>query len=697
MNYTISTINHRSKYFEQVIQLGEANKKTLGFFPRGAFEQHAVKKQIIIAVDDETDIVQGYLLYGLSRRKMLASIVHLCIDTKQRGRGMTRELFSALKEQTKQGYKAIRVHCRVDYDANSLWPKLGFQNVGEKAGRSKDGKTTLGIWMFDHGHPTLFSYAEQQSENIKVAIDANVFYQLQYPEVAGNEESITLWEPWLEIDLYLTPEIFNEIARNKNKTKKEKTRKFAYSFPISKSSDDEYESTREKVFSLLPKAKNISDESDRRQLARAISAGILFFVTRDRFLLDQRDLLHKEFGVLVIQPSDLILQRDEVLRQAEYFPSRLAGSQIKIEKVHTQQTKELLGSFLAPQEETKGKFNHKLQIYLSDPRTYETSIVRDFDKSLALMVQEKRDTEILIPLLRLERKPISKIMIRYLINKIILDSSKAGIHVVRISDKYLSETVLDALKEYGFVKISKEWIKISFQEILNTSELLNMLSSRKWEDNAKHVVQSIIQALNAVSIKETELMLEIEKTLWPLKITDIDIPTFVVAIQPDWAMHLFDDTIANQNLFGSNSALMFNTENVYYRSARPKYPSAPSRVLWYVSKGKGKYQNTMQLKACSYVDGVDIGKPKELFRQYKKLGIYSWEQVFSIAKKDLDKDLMVFLFSKTEVFVHPISNDELQIIWKEDGKKFNIFGPIKISQERFLKLYSIGQGKDNKK
>ncbi|MEA3350237.1 MAG: GNAT family N-acetyltransferase, partial [Chloroflexota bacterium] len=206
MNYTILQIDHTSKYFEQVIQLGEANKKTLGFFPRGAFEYHAIKKQIIVAVDDESDTLLGYLLYGLSRRKMLASIVHLCIDENQRGRGITRALFSELKEQTKQGYKAIRVHCRTDYDANSLWPKLGFQAIREIPGRSKDGTTTLRVWMFDYGHPTLFSYAKNQSSKVKVAIDANVFFQLQHPQVEGHEESLTLLEPWLDIDLYLTPE-----------------------------------------------------------------------------------------------------------------------------------------------------------------------------------------------------------------------------------------------------------------------------------------------------------------------------------------------------------------------------------------------------------------------------------------------------------------------------------------------------------
>ena len=696
MNYTISIIDHSSKYFEKVIQLSEANKKTLGFLPYGAFEQLAAKKQVIVAVDDKTDALLGYLLFNLSRRKMLASVVHLCIDVKQRGKGITRELFSVLKEQTKQGYRAIRVHCRIDYDANRLWPKLGFQNVGEKPGRSKEGKTTLGIWMFDHGHPTLFSYVAQQSSNIKVAIDANVFFQLQHPETKGNEESLTLLEPWLEVDLYLTPEIFNEIARNKNKSKRKATRKFANTFPISKSSNEEYENTQQKVFSLLPKAQNDSDESDRRQLARAISAGIPFFVTRDGFLLNQRDLLHKEFGILVIQPSDLILQRDEVLRQAEYFPSRLAGSLITIEKVHTQQTKELVGNFLAPQEETKGKFNHKLQVFLSDPRIYEASIIRDNNQPLALTVQEKRKTEVSIPMLRIKRKAISKIMVRYLLNKIILDSINEGVNVIRVSDSYLTEIVLDALQEYGFVNLSGEWIKISFQEALDTTELLKLLSSKKWEVDVESVVQSILQALKTISPRETELMLDIEKTLWPLKITDIDIPTFIVSIQPNWAMHLFDDTIADQNLFGSKPYIMFNTENAYYRKANSKYPTAPSRVLWYVSKGKGKYQSVMQLKACSYIDDAKIGTAKELFQQYKKFGVYTWKQVFDVADNDLNENIMAFLFSKTEVFNCPISNNELQRIWKKDNKNFMVISPVKITKERFFELYKIGQGKDDK-
>ncbi len=692
MSYKVFQIDHTSKHLEKVISLGEKNRKTLGFFPRGAYEQHASKKQIIVAIDDSTEELLGYLLYGLSRRKMLASIVHLCVDESQRGKGITRSLFSKLKELTERGYRAIRVHCRIDYEADKLWPKLGFKAMAEMPGRSKDGSTILRLWMFNHGHPTLFAYIENQTSKTKVAIDANVFFQLQYPKEDGHEESATLLEPWLDIELYITPEIFNEIARNPNKKIRGDARKFAHSFPETQSTNDKYDVVKEEIYSLLPAPKNTSDESDRRQLARTIAADIPFFVTRDGFLLDQQDKIYETFGTSVIRPSDLILQQDELLRQAEYYPSRLAGSQIKIEKVHAQQTDELVENFLANQDETKGKFNHKLQSYLSNPHTYETSIIKSFGEHLSLIVKRQENKKTLIPLLRTKKKAISKFMLRYVINQVILDSFQDGIHTIHVSDKYLPEIAKDALDEYGFKNVSGTWIKISIHKTLSTEELRSALQKETWEQDTAPIIQPLLKILS--SELSTETLLDIEKILWPLKIIDVDIPTFMVAIRPEWAMHLFDDNIAQQNLFGSNPALMFNTENVYYRSARPKYPSAPARILWYVSKGKGKYQNVMQIKACSYVDEVQIGTSKELFSKYKKLGIYSWDQVFSIAKRDLKKNIMAFLFSKTEVFIVPVEEPTLQSIWQRDNKRFNIFSPIEITKERFFELYNLGKERD---
>ena len=77
-------------------------------------------------------------------------------------------------------------------------------------------------------------------------------------------------------------------------------------------------------------------------------------------------------------------------------------------------------------------------------------------------------------------------------------------------------------------------------------------------------------------------MLDLEKGLWPLKIRELNIPTFIVPIRPEWAMHLFDEDIAKQDLFGGEPSLILNAENIYYRASVPKVLTAPGRILWYV-------------------------------------------------------------------------------------------------------------------
>jgi hypothetical protein len=100
----------------------------------------------------------------------------------------------------------------------------------------------------------------------------------------------------------------------------------------------------------------------------------------------------------------------------------------------------------------------------------------------------------------------------------------------------------------------------------------------------------------------------------------------------------------------------------------------------------------MHIKACSYLEEIEIGKPKQLFSKYKKLGVYTWKDVYNeVADSDLNKDIMAFKFSKTEVFGHPIPLAQLQTMWKVDGKNFNnAMSPLTITKKRFLEIYTLG-------
>ncbi|MEM8722929.1 MAG: hypothetical protein AAGE84_27210 [Cyanobacteria bacterium P01_G01_bin.39] len=75
----IQVIDERSPYLQQVIDLGDANSKTLGFFTRDGFIKHAKKGFIIIAVDSQSQLL-GYLMYAINRQDRCVRLIHLCSD-----------------------------------------------------------------------------------------------------------------------------------------------------------------------------------------------------------------------------------------------------------------------------------------------------------------------------------------------------------------------------------------------------------------------------------------------------------------------------------------------------------------------------------------------------------------------------------------------------------------------------------------
>src|SRR5687768_14082190 len=134
--------------------------------------------------------------------------------------------------------------------------------------------------------------------------------------------------------------MLNEINRIKDKTKRELARRFAGTFSIvdAKASEEKFQKVLEELRPLIPEPLEISDESDLKQLTYSISAAIPFFVTRDSHMLNRAEDVFEKFDIQILKPSDLILMQDELMRGEDYSPSRLAGSQIHIEKVHSHQS-----------------------------------------------------------------------------------------------------------------------------------------------------------------------------------------------------------------------------------------------------------------------------------------------------------------------------------------------------------------------
>jgi predicted GNAT family acetyltransferase/predicted nucleic acid-binding protein len=335
----IITIDERFPFLDEVIRLADENSSTLGFLPREAFVNQTKDQKIFVAIDDSENVL-GYLLYGVNQRESLVYITHLCVDRTYRGKGIARKLFNRLVESTKNKFLAIRVRCRRDYEASKVWPKLGFHVKGEIPGRSEEG-SILTVWWFDFGYPTLFSYAVSQRtlSKLAVVIDANIFFDLFEQPNEDNQSSHSLLSDWLDIELCLTNETRTEINRQNDSKRRNLTWTFANQFSEVNGPDDLTKRILIDLHNLFPKEMSESDESDYRQIAKSIAADIQFFITNDVELLRKSDQVYERFGMRIIQPTELIIHQDALIRGAEYQPARLAGSNIQRKRVSLNQSR----------------------------------------------------------------------------------------------------------------------------------------------------------------------------------------------------------------------------------------------------------------------------------------------------------------------------------------------------------------------
>jgi len=683
----IEEINYTSPHLATVKALGKKNTKTLGFLPEGAFDSYAKRHTILVALDPQQNCV-GYLIYRISQDR--AVIVHLCIDYSVQKKGVARKLVDKLYE-LKKDLLGLRVACRRDFPAHKVWPKLGFRAIADRPGRGKEHKP-LTLWHRDHNHPDLFT-TTYSPVKLRIVIDANIFFDLynDKDKDTDSEESKALLADWLqeELELWVTDELWNEIDRNKDQGNRDRNRKRVNNFSRVRYEDNKFKESFAFLQPLLPSSPSDNDESDFRQLAQTIATGIQIFVTRDDKLLKRSDEFYKKFGVAILRPSELITQLDELRRETEYQPVRLAGTELTGRLVQ-KKDQDVLVRFFQHESlgERKTHFNRQIRPLLVDLKHYECrlTLAKD-DFPLALVIYGRQNANTLhIPMFRIRQGELQPTLARFLVFRSIALAVEEGRNHIIISDSFLDNISKAVLQEDGFVEVEKTWQKMNLSFVGSAKQLaLHLSHLATTSDQLGQLLHRIANALeNDELIKQT--IIDIERILWPAKILADNFPSFIVPIKPYFAQELFDRGLVRQTLFGNEKKLILNREGVYYRASKPAVLSAPGRILWYVSAEEG-YQDVKSVRAYSRLDEVVIGKPKELFQRFRRLGFYEWSAVFKIAKENLNNDIMALRFSSTENFSKPISLKELQLIL---GNKTTIQGPFQVSVNHFAQIYQLG-------
>ncbi len=681
-----------SSGFTTVLKLWRAESATLGFMPVGGFED-AARLRCLLGVVDDSGRLAGYAMYRRGARGVV-SIVHLCVAAEARGAGVARLLFDGVKAACAECFE-IRLRCRRDFAASALWPKLGFVAARDVPGRARG--ETLTIWRYELASLPLLGLVRKDSDLVRVVIDANVFLDLDDAD-QGDAESLCLSADWLGefVELAVTQELLNEINRRDNPAERERQRARASRFIQVDRDIAREEALLPQVAALLSTSATPSSRSDARQVAMTIAAKIPFFVTRDTNVLAAADALDDEFGVAVMAPHELIRRFDELRRENDYRPRRLFFGPAATASVARSDELEQIADLLHVGQSTREprrRTTARLREVLAAPERYETVCIRHAGVLVAAYVIDRSTKgRLTVPFFGVAGSSLGRTAARHYGDSLVMTANREGRRVVEVHPAGLRAE--EALADLSFSKEGDVWVKLTLPFALPAEGVANAVGDLASSDPpAAPLARRIAAELRAVGqtpgIARARAV-DVERALWPAKITSTGLPCFLVPIQPRWAKELFDRELAEGTLFGANPKLVLNSENVYYRSARPEIVTAPARLLWYVSEDRA-FPQSMAVRACSYIDEVVVAPPKELFRRFRRLGVYEWKDVYTVAKMDVTTEIMAFRFSKTELFAAPIEWPVLQdVLRKHRGKRSQIQSPIAISESCFFDLYRRG-------
>lgn len=681
-------IDQTSRFLNDIIKLGSKNSNTLGFMPVGGFRDHAKKRWIIIAY--ENDVLAGYLLFRLGTKKSRISITHLCIDFEFRGRHIATGLIDELKKKYSKSFAGILLSCRKDYiEANVLWEKYGFVSKKEIRSRSTDERYLI-KWWYDFNQSDLFSYCDQDTQRIRVLLDANIIIKLRDENVPEHDEVKALLADWLtdEVDYFYAPELFNEIQRDSDRLRADKTRKFIQeTFKEARHSKDDVKVISNELQQVLT-GNSTNDNSDRKQLAECIASGLEYFITGDGPILTKKHIIQKKFDITILNPVEFLLAIDKLTNTSSYNPSRLSGALQVIKKVETDEIETLIDRFLFKRfSETKHSLRQKVNYVLQNSKKGEVRTVCCSENGdLAFWGHVISEDTIEIPFFRFAEIDLSKTLFTQLIAEIIGIAINNAKPFIKILDNYYYDYQESTLIDLGFKRMDCSWHKITIRGLVDSS---NLIKDHPYiTDFIDGATINRIHLLENTELKN-KLLYELERKLFPLKFSNLDIPCYIIPIKPHWASQLFDKYSSHWTLFGANPQKIWNRENVYYRNVKPVTERPPARILWYASTEKG-FLRQNGVVATSYLDEVTIDLVKVQHSRYKRYGIYEWKDIYKLARNNIDNPVKSLKFSDTEVFKTIIPLKKINEILLGNNRKRNTFtSPLEVNKNVFNEVYLL--------
>lgn len=314
-------------YIDQVRSLADTHRRELGFLPRSAYWEAAMKGNLWVAIDVVSREFRGYLLSG--GRHPHLRIFQLCVHPDHRSSRVAQTIVEELiLYATKLSYLNITARVLPKLEANRFWQSSGFRIIKQRPDQRSG--SMLNLYAFDLDVPSLFGNRDSAPKSVNIApvridptrpllttptyvIDLNVFYDAVRDRDSGQAAQILSFALNHEIRLVVTPEFVEELVRTSEDLRNDPVLAFARKLPrLPAVEPDQLRHVIASVQNLLssnppgPREWTTNDKSDHIHLASSIHHRAYGFITRDSGILRNSKELHEEYGLQVLSPTDVV-------------------------------------------------------------------------------------------------------------------------------------------------------------------------------------------------------------------------------------------------------------------------------------------------------------------------------------------------------------------------------------------------------
>ncbi|WP_166351006.1 GNAT family N-acetyltransferase [Phytoactinopolyspora limicola] len=665
---------------EAAIALGNASRSTLGHMPFAAYYDATLRGCLVLARLGNR--VVGYALFGLARNRVRLS--HLCVEVDFRGHGIARRLVEHIRREHSD-HLGILARCRHDYGLGELWISLGFSQLSEQPGRSKEGYPVVSWWL-DHGHPNLFS-TEPATTLVRAAIDLNVLRDFVDPTRADADETRALRADHLtdQLELVRTAALDIEINEMQGPLRAACTQHAQQFRRVNSSgqrrvSDIEDQLRQDAQIADPGYPHGPQDELDVRHVAEAAAAGLNVLTTRDQRLTTLLGPPSERLGLRIVRPVDVIIHIDELARAEAYRPAALLNTSYSERLVGSGQD----GLATALADIANGERPQQLlrKLRALGMAGHDRMGVYDSNGQLvAVFSAIELGYTLEVPLLRVSNNAVGDTLARQLLFRLRERAHSARTPILRITDPHMSRHAQMAAIVDGFRTADNNDL---YTFVLGTA---GPADSVEYDAAGAARRAGVPEPASLRSGMPAVAAATLERTWWPVKIVDSDLANYLIPIQQRFSADLLG---MPNTLIPRNDALGLAIERVYYRSPGGARPAAPARLLWYMSEGGRGVSRPASVIACSQLDTVVDGDPRELHSRFQHLGVWRQE---SVERASRNGRVQALRFTHTEVFLNPISRQRFRQLSLTHGSSNRApQGPRRISTALFTALYAEGRG-----